>query len=1093
MRSYCNFRKLLLVVFVLTFAGCGPTAALVAGGGALLGLGTWVATYDDPSPDGPTRVREPVPKNGATGVPTLLTGDKVNGLGWHSSPKAKFYYVEMKDPGASAYTFLECTSDTVLDLTSPLSGLANETIQYKPLKYGKTYYWRVIASDGKENASATEWSFTTESANLQNFGVVAASPSGSVDVSPLENICVIFNEPYNPDSIDNNSFYLTYEDNTTVISSVIYKDPDNVSNACPWVQNPDRAVVMNPSENLTWGRTYFFHLTTDVQSQDAQASGSNLSENLAFRFTVQGVPDYLFPSSIYPAEPANTSDVQFSEKADVNTSVRIVFNAPIFPDGIEGRIDASDNVDELKFYVCSGQTRDPASILYGNVTYVNSEFMLLFEPDNQLDYNEWYTICLKAGTDGLTGFGNGTTLYMSTGDDWYTSQFQTKIAAMIDTWSPKSPNNSDLSATISRYVSFTFLDTMDWDTINSSSFYIEYSSFGNDSARLDIEPFCCASNLTAYLFINSSEVTLPYDTLFKFVIGNGVTNAAGVPLEPDNEQYFTTARQPVITSIYAGSTRIQEGYYSTARNNVSATSNFYVNISADHYLKSPSGGEYSEKVLLFENGSTTSIGGAFSIDKYKLTFNPTNPLKADTWYELVVVGGRDGLRDAQNNFIGGNETCIFKTTSAATASLGPSASGSVPYDTMVVATFSRPINQPTSAQLYLTKGTGNSAETIPSLPFSFAEDKMSVYMYPSSLLNSSETYTIHLTGVYDTSGNPVPDKKQNFTVVESNDDTDPYVVSTYPLDGAAGVSGDTEIRVVFSELIVPENFYRGSITVRDGNGTEITDDKTWVNFDNATHRATGYFIPATNLQSGVTYTVELSWQISDLSFNPLDCNGYYFSFTVDDAAPTVVSRTPAGGTADADQALSFTFSEPMTVTSTNFEVAGTNGSVLDYVVYEDNTATLHIKDKYLLGGESYTVSVYTTATDKAGNPLGADNSFVVTANADPLTVIDVGDNLSTTLDSEIVIVFDRDVDPGTLVSSYYSGTTLNKGTIHVVNDSGGAEVFGYLNVVDGNTVTFRPAEKLSAGSYTVTVTADVKDLAGNAATSHSESVNAVDD
>jgi len=159
----------------------------------------------------PTQPTNPVPSDGATGVSITQT------LSWDAS-----------DPDGDLITYdLYLSKDASPKLYQ--EGIETNSIEIGPLEYGMTYYWRVVAKDGKGGTSSSPvWSFTTENIN---FIVAANGEEGIVifDVNDAKKPFVIGyldTDGYAYDVyISDNYAYVADDTNGLVILDV--SDPSN--------------------------------------------------------------------------------------------------------------------------------------------------------------------------------------------------------------------------------------------------------------------------------------------------------------------------------------------------------------------------------------------------------------------------------------------------------------------------------------------------------------------------------------------------------------------------------------------------------------------------------------------------------------------------------------------------------------------------------------------------------------------------------------------------------------------------------------------------------------------------------------------------
>jgi hypothetical protein len=170
----------------------------------------------------------------------------------------------------------------------------------------------------------------------------------------------------------------------------------------------------------------------------------------------------------------------------------------------------------------------------------------------------------------------------------------------------------------------------------------------------------------------------------------------------------------------------------------------------------------------------------------------------------------------------------------------------------------------------------------------------------------------------DTAGNPLAE--YSFQFITGTDNIAPTVVSTYPANGAVGVSVNLAgISVTFSEEMQTSSSY-------------TTDFEIWGTLPGAPgwapdHR-TLYILrnPTVALPVGVTISFELM-SLRDLEGNLL--GDYTLSFLVGtnvDLMPAVVSTNPVNGATGVSrdlQTVSITFSEPMNPGAVSIATTGT--------------------------------------------------------------------------------------------------------------------------------------------------------------------------
>ncbi|MEO8578235.1 MAG: Ig-like domain-containing protein, partial [Gemmatimonadales bacterium] len=239
------------------------------------------------------------------------------------------------------------------------------------------------------------------------------------------------------------------------------------------------------------------------------------------------------------------------------------------------------------------------------------------------------------------------------------------------------------------------------------------------------------------------------------------------------------------------------------------------------------------------------------------------------------------------------------------------------------------------------------------------------------------------------------------------------------------------------------------------------------------------FTPTAALTPATTYTVTVSTGVRDANGNALAGNDSYNFTTIDNIAPTIVSRSPAPGATNVatSATVQVGFSEPMdasTITSSTFTLSS-GGAVAGAVTYNPATRVATFTPGAALGSaQSYTVTVTTGVRDAAGNALAANDVFSFT------TV----DNTPPTIVSRTPSAGATDVAANTTVEVGFSepmdASSITIATFKV--SAGGTGVTGAVTYNPATRVaTFTPSAPLTAGqTYSVTVTTGVRDAAGNA-------------
>ena len=204
---------------------------------------------------------------------------------------------------------------------------------------------------------------------------------------------------------------------------------------------------------------------------------------------------------------------------------------------------------------------------------------------------------------------------------------------------------------------------------------------------------------------------------------------------------------------------------------------------------------------------------------------------------------------------------------------------------------------------------------------------------------------------------------------------------------------------------------------------------------------------------------------------------------VDTTPPTVISTSPANNETGVavTSALTITFSESIDTSTFNPDTFSlrNNGNNVEGAITANGAVVTFTPSANLAYSTTYTATITTGVKDLAGNAMTENYTwaFVTGAAPDttPPTVIGVSPGIGATnvpITSTITATFSELMDTSTVNSSTFMLKDSNNNPV--------SDVVTYA----GTTATFTPSGNLNYSStYTATVTAGVKDLAGNSMSS----------
>lgn len=304
----------------------------------------------------------------------------------------------------------------------------------------------------------------------------------------------------------------------------------------------------------------------------------------------------------------------------------------------------------------------------------------------------------------------------------------------------------------------------------------------------------------------------------------------------------------------------------------------------------------------------------------------------------------------------------------------------------------------------------------------------------------------------------------------------PTVSFTAPVNGQTTVPVNRKVSVAFSEAMNSSTLNTTTFTVTGPGLTPVAGTVSGVG-------ATAVFSPTVSFASNTLYTATIKTGAKDLAGNALAAD-YGWNFTTsavaDTIAPTVSFTAPINGETfvPINRIIHAAFSEamdPLTLTSTNFTVTGPGVTPVAGTVTPLGTTATFTPTSAFANSTLYTGTITTGAKDLAGNALAANFVFTFTTGIAPDTTRPMVQVTSPT-NTAIAVPTNRKVDVG--FSELMDPLSITTASF-TLTGPGVTPVIGTVAPV-GTSATFTPNSNLANNTlYTATITAAVKDLAGN--------------
>ncbi len=850
--------------------------------------------------------------------------------------------------------------------------------------------------------------------------VTSTTPANAaVGVSLAPPITATFSKAMTASTLNATTFLLSGPGGATISGAVSYSSSADTA-------------TFTPAAALSSNTTYVATITTGAK--DTALPANSLAANYVWSFTTGSSP---IPPTVLSTIPLNgATNVPVSQMLSATFSTAMnaaTVNASTFTVSAAGKAIA------------------------GTVNYNGTGNVATFSPAESLPTSTTLVATITTGAQDTAGIA------LAANYAWTFTTAAAPVAPMV-----LSTNPLNLAAGVALGVdpSATFSTAMAASTINTDTFTL--SGPGGTVVAGSVN--YTANNTTA-TFTPASP--LLSGTTYVATVTTGAQNAAGIALASNYSWSFTTvaalapptvtATTPVNAATGVTVGQAENATFSTAMN--AATIN-----SATFSLQAP-GGVAVAGVVSYSAGTNSA------------TFTPATNLAYGTTYIATISAG---AQDAAGTPLAGPYSWSFTTAAPPPP---PTVISTVPTNEAtgvlltqaISATFSTGMNPATLTNSTFTVATAGGVTAAGVITYN--ESTSTATFTPSANLATSTTYVATITvGAQSSTGiNLVTNYEWVFRTVPAP--AAPTVISTVPVNDAAGVALNQSLSATFSVAMIPSDTTNATFTLTGPGGVAVAGS---VNYSVTGSVAT--FAPTLPLAPLTTYVATTTTGNEDLSGVPL-ANNYVWTFTTGAAPnttrPTVIATNPVNAETAVpfNQAVSAIFSAPMdpsTITATSFTLTAPGGvaisGLVSYAAISD-TATFTPMTN-LSPNTTYTSTITTVAADLAGNRLLTNYVWTFTTGAavntiHPLVTLTspLADATNVPTTAAVSASFSEGMDPLTITTATF--TLTGPGTTPV------AATISYDAITSIATLT--PTVALTPGTtYTATVTAGAADLSGNA-------------
>lgn len=471
------------------------------------------------------------------------------------------------------------------------------------------------------------------------------------------------------------------------------------------------------------------------------------------------------------------------------------------------------------------------------------------------------------------------------------------------------------------------------------------------------------------------------------------------------------------------------------------------------------------------------------------TFTPASSLPNPVNFTATIT---TGARDLAGNALAAPFSWTFTTrddTGPTVVATSPAAGATgVSPGTAVNITFSEALDATTINATNITMRVTTSGAAVPGTVTYNATTRVATFT-PAATLAQTTSYTVTVgAAVRDAAGNQMG---APFTFAFTTGDTNaPSVVSVVPANGALNVALNTTVRVTFSEPMDPASLTTTTVSLRNTVTSAVVP--ATVTYDASAN--TAVLTPSAPLAANTNYTLTVTTGARDAAGNPLggQFTSTFTTINPDTTAPTVTAVAPTNNAVGVpvSTTVQVTFSEEMnqsTLNTTNITLRNTiTNALVAGTVSSTATVATFTPSGPLSNATNYTVTVTTGVTDVAGNPLASQftSTFTTAALADvtPPSIVSrspTNGSTNVAINTNATVTFSEAMD----------ASTINSNNITLTPTAGGAAVPASVTCNSPcTTATLDPTANLANNtSYTLTVTTNVRDVAGNPLAANSTS------
>ncbi len=436
-------------------------------------------------------------------------------------------------------------------------------------------------------------------------------------------------------------------------------------------------------------------------------------------FAVAGDSDAPSISSQSPASGA--SDVS------VGTSIQLTFNEPIDADTVnDSSVVLIPDVSSSESFGYMDMEQLLSQSVSASISMSSDAKTIMLETASDLDSATRYIVSASASISDISGNT------MSQGESWYFTTLDNTVPAVSST----SPSDSSVGVSVSSTVQAIFSKSMDESSITSSSFSVSGGVTGSFSYN--------SSTKTA---IFTPDADLSSSTSYTVTLNTDITDSNGIALASNYQWTFETASGVASPSISSTNPDSDE-------NSILVNTTITAVLSENYDCTTV---DVSSFTVELDGGG--SVSGSIACANANAVFTPDSNLTESSDYNVTLT---TDIESDAGGALASDYMWSFSTAAQ------PSVSVISPSDGAGLVSVYSDIDITFDSQMDVATLIADNIKLLDGMveidiTFSYDAGSRTLTITPDDPLTSTTEFTVSLTDLDDSDGNPMTDMTSTFT------------------------------------------------------------------------------------------------------------------------------------------------------------------------------------------------------------------------------------------------------------------------------------------------------------------------------------------